>query len=393
MFKLDYGTRLDQFDYERFGLSGRWYFRDTVIMLTSFEMEAKGYYQAQNYKSIYSKIYDKYMDYFCDCMWSRKFQYVDGILDEHLGCIPEGTAISFDLDRANFSQEDFLTYLASDPKIKIDLDKLKKYLSGDEVPFLSVHIGQQMEAQNILKPCSQDKVDEVGAPTKDIKCERETSRSSASSEYVGSTDQYRFEKTGKGWFLQFDYACLPGVKDWLGMSYIKVLLQNPGQKIDVVKLQQLVGFGEIQDIDSDAEYEKYEDVDDNVNSWDRSSGWEIADQKAVKAYHTRIREIDDLMDDCRKNHDNSKIEALNMEKEALEKTIKEASFRPKDPELEKNRKKVRKSISDTIAAIRKLEDIYNYNDKPISGHLSRYIKTGASCSYTPQDDDIPSWKF
>ncbi|MEA5115661.1 MAG: hypothetical protein VB050_16715 [Geobacteraceae bacterium] len=387
MYNFDYGYRFDQFDYERFGLSRRWYFRDTVVLLTDFEMETKGYYQSQDYMSIYSKIYDKYMDYLSACMWSKKFKYIDGISEEHLAYIPEDTAISFDINWANFTQDDFLTYLATDPKIKLNIDKLKRFLSGDEVPCLKVQSGQQVDSENNLKTCSEDEIDEVDEPSTDIKSEEGTNRSS------GSTYKYRFEETDKGWYIQFEDVSLPGVKNLLGMQYIKVLLQNPGQKIDVVKLQQLVGCREFQDIDSGAEYGKYKDVDDNVNLWDRSSGWEMSDRKAVEAYIERIQKINVLIDDARKNHDGSEIGKLIGEKDALEKMIKEATFRPKDPELEKNRKRVHKSIKDTIKAIRKLEEICNYHDKPISGHLSRYIKTGASCSYAPQDDHIPSWTF
>lgn len=201
---------------------------------------------------------------------------------------------------------------------------------------------------------------------------------------------YRFVKADKGWNLQFEDVVLNGVKDWTGMSYIRILLQNPDQDISVIKLQGLAGTG-----DPEPSKQGYYNIADYDSPEGGIPAWETSDKKAIQEYKVQISIIENKLKEARacKVQNKSKIERLEKDKAAYESQLNEASYQGKDPKVDKARKSVLKVIADTIKSIRKLEELCNYNDKPISSHFSRYIKTGASCSYVTSGDNPPSWQF
>lgn len=198
---------------------------------------------------------------------------------------------------------------------------------------------------------------------------------------------YNFIQTERGWSLQFGDVELRGVKDQVGLRFIKILLQNPGEKISVLKLQELIG-----DVGTEQEHEDCDYLDDDYDAGGSGvSAWEALDARAIQEYKAKLAMIEEAL--SIKTYDDETIDRLKKEKVAIEAQLREASYRHKDPEIEKNRKRILKNITDAIKAVRKLEELYNHNDRPLSSHLSRFIKTGASCSYTATGDDVPPWNF
>lgn len=146
MFNYDYGRRFDLIDYENMGTSSRWYMRNTLLLLTSFEMEIKKYFIREDRIDVYSRIYARYDKYMWDCLMADGVQHYDGLSEyERERSRLEGAVKSFDMDRANFKQDDILNYIKNNNSIKVDMPNLKRFLAGNDVPELenvvSINVG------------------------------------------------------------------------------------------------------------------------------------------------------------------------------------------------------------------------------------------------------------
>lgn len=194
---------------------------------------------------------------------------------------------------------------------------------------------------------------------------------------LASNCRYRFEKVGKAWNIQLGDVLLNGVKDWAGMIYIKLLLQNPNKQIGVLQLQNLVGTNE----------------DNNYIPVTGYNSGDVCDEQAIQEYRKRLSQIQHDLEVAMNVHNRTRIERLEKEKSDIEAHVKEANYKCKDPDVERVRKLVLKAINDARENIRKLELHLNYNDTPISSHLKRHIRTGKLCSYLPSGENPPYWEF
>jgi len=138
MFKYKYGRRLDNIDYENMSFADRWCFSDTVILITSFDMEMRGYFNRLDAEDVYLRLHDRYFNYMWDSLVKDLIEYDDGLNDDDRErSKEEGSINSFNIDRASFKQEDFLNLLEKDDRIKLNIRKLKRYLSGEEAPAVN----------------------------------------------------------------------------------------------------------------------------------------------------------------------------------------------------------------------------------------------------------------
>ena len=218
MFNYRYGRRLDNVDYENVGFAIRWCFSDTVILLTSFEMEVKGYNYRPDSKDVYSRIHTRYFDYVWDSLVNDVIEYDDGLSEDDRERSKENGSIkSFDIDRANFKQEDFLSFLEKDDRIKLDIRKLKRYLSGDEAPAAHpAEDGQRVTLKasgitpKVVPPIPEDNGkqgmlsnDTQGHQGKDVASKDDAPDADIANMGMISHQKYRFEKTVQSWNLQF----------------------------------------------------------------------------------------------------------------------------------------------------------------------------------------------
>lgn len=367
----------DKFDYENMGMDDRWYIQNTVKMLTCFEMETKGYYTHDDLDTIYNKIYAKYQLFIQDAISNGYLTHLTPNAADYAGYAGIDVSYVVHSETTSFLQNDFIEYITINNKTRIDIEKLKRYLTGEEAPLITIPRTTRPEEQRRIVVQATD--DGAGS---------DTSHTSGPIALDGA--DYRFEKTDKGWKLQYDDVTLNGVKDWTGMSYIELLLKHPGQKIFVLKLLELTSIS-----GSKSDCQEGFDADINEISGGGINAWEVNDLQAIREYKDRLLQIEEQLTASRVGNirNTSKIERLEKEKEAIEAQLKEGSYRPKDPVVEKARKSVSNAIEDAINKIGQLEGLSNYNDKPISRHLKRFINKGASCSYTAKDDNLPSWKF
>lgn len=337
---------LDKNTYRRMGLLEFWSPVDVVAILVSFDMQTNGLCELADASEHQSRLFNDYDGYFDGLIQSGKLKY--------------------DHNNNLVNKEELLGCLEANNILKLDIVRLKRFLSCDEAP------------------------DQLA--TKDSKTEI--------SEVESPKHFYRFEKTQKGWDLQFEDVVLRDVKDLRGMKYIKILLEHPEEKISVFKLQEFAGTASSStdnsdDDDSEAnQHGECLDIPrDNVTFKAGVNAWQSSDQQAIQSYKISLGEIKEKLNSALacKIQNKSKIQRLESDMESLEKQIKEASYRPKDPQVELNRKRLLNSITYAITMIGKLEKICNHHDKPISRHLKRHIRTGVSCSYFIKKEDAPVW--
>lgn len=384
--------RLDRFDYELMWVKQHWYISETSAMLTSFEMEVRGYW-GPNFEIVSNKIYCKYHQFIMDMLIHGHLKCYTPYSDELITRCPElETPIAVDTSTTRFNKDDLLNSISISTIVKIDVEKLKRFLGGDEGPVTNAGVCQ---SSVLLEPDA----DCAGGPSfADI------ANVSIDTSFGAKSKEYRFEMTDKGWNIQFEDVVMRGVKPSIGFDYIKILLQNPNQKISVLKLQQIAGsLGDAGDDDSpDGGYSDSYDHEDMMD-FDPEGGehargganaWEV-DPIAIASYKKRIAEIDLELQASRnaKVMNRSKIQRLNDERDAIEGQLSGFSGMSKDPELEKNRKKVAKNISEAIAKIQKLEESHEYFHKPISGYLKRHIRKGSNCTYVVKDEMLLDWRF
>jgi hypothetical protein len=155
-----------------------------------------------------------------------------------------------------------------------------------------------------------------------------------------------FRKKGQAWLVRFDgkpdFILLPSK----GAAYLHLLLSNPEKPISAVDLAFRVARVPQEYILGDA--------------------GERSDTEARDAYQARYREIQEEMEQARKDNDEAAKERLRKETEMLAKELKDRGWagRPKKEKDDRNR--VRNAVGNAIR--RAIEQIAEY-DKGLAEHL------------------------
>lgn len=126
-------NRLDQVDYELLGVKDCWYVGETLNMLTSYEMDLKGYFVNEDRINIFEKISKKYWTYITGLMLEGFLPYVTHHVPEDVLIFEEGD----DLDKCikefstSFSKEDLMKCIINGNKLSINIENINKLLSGE----------------------------------------------------------------------------------------------------------------------------------------------------------------------------------------------------------------------------------------------------------------------
>lgn len=337
MHNLVYGTRFDKFDYNSFGVADRWYLRDTIMMLTSFEMEINGCFESQECDKIYSKIYEKYCDLITSCLFRSEIPYYNGIEYDYMSSTSPDNApkddksISLDLDKANFSQEDILNYLASKDRLRLDVDRLNRFLSCKEIPKIT-EVGSIDKSVSHVSPPVSEQV-ETKEKNDDVK------------------GKYVFINRSDYWEIVYDGERTL-VKDSLGMKYLSELIKHKNEPVDWIDLHNAVKGVNPDIIDAGTAYE------------DVSEGFDVSQGKTSPVYAGKDKKfLQNQIEDLKKYLDEAKacdnyVEADRLEDqiEALKKYVID-TYR-KDGTLKENSGSSEKMMNGIKAAIKRaLEDI------------------------------------
>ncbi len=188
---------------------------------------------------------------------------------------------------------------------------------------------------------------------------------------------------GNNYFvLDGDYwkVCFQGksktVRNLKGMRYIVYLLSNPGQDISILKLMSGI---ETMPRDLDEEYDSA--TDEQLADAGMKTGGRITERKSEAAFGEAQRLLGEL-NKVRETKIPMEIDAAQKEYDDYMKnyvnTVKQDNI---DPQFEKERKRIWKSIKTAIDNIGK-------NHSELGKHLEATIKTGVYCSYIFQEEPI-----
>jgi hypothetical protein len=395
-------------DFDMYANMDYWRFSEAVWLTVSYKLSQKVFDSKEGYSSDYDKEYSRLVEILnrsIDTSAIRDFAVAYDLINDgapllNMSYVTPYWFVDWIINKGYELPIELMEIELSEIGIKCILEKAERehdeYLGMIEYEIEDGENMSYMEIQEKMKEMDiragrvpQDSTIKPSGAVQNEPGIREVPLSSIK----GTGDyQYRFEKVGTAWNLQYGDAVLVGVKDWLGMTYLKTLLQNPGVKVSVLDLQQLAGDGDNDGRQVD-EQDGYDYGDDDSGNGGGVAAWETIDSTAKGAYRNRLEVIAIEIEAARNAGDKTKVGALIKEAQIIQKALQQGSFKPKDPVIETNRKRVAKVLTDTLKNIRKLEDAYNYNDHPISGHLKRHIKKGAFCSYIVDAAKLPAWRF
>jgi hypothetical protein len=415
---IDFYKRYDQMGYQVFGISECWYLRKTIQLLTSFSLEVNGQFGNEHTLATYDALFSEYMNYISNLLFSDRIPYH---CDEEPTPDYEDTK-SIDIDNTYFKQDDLLTYIENNNSLEVDVARLKRFLIGVEAPDFkrgSKSISELIERKyNVVDGIAQ-------VPSKDEVSDVKFDHS--------PTDEYKFVKNGNSWNIRFGVIELNNLKDFIGMNYIKILLQDPYNEIGVFDIQNISNPDYIQDSDSYRRKDKLMANIDNIEDepYDNSEEDEIRNEldggmrktydyhvdepvfgnvdytlaklikglsadkkKQVTTLYFEIGKLKSDQEEATKNNNTIEASRLTSLLSMLGKDMYDVVYsRSDDPEVESNRKKVYKNIEDARKKIQEAEISAGYTDTPVYNYLKEHIKTGFYCSYFPLADDPIHWMF
>jgi len=191
----------------------------------------------------------------------------------------------------------------------------------------------------------------------------------------------RFRREGEYWTI--DYANhTVRLKDTAGLRFLALLLQSPHQPIPVLKLVALTEGRTLP-----AGPAPCEDVS---RQSDLGDAGERVDAQALHAYRQRLRESEEDFEEARRLNDLGRIERLEEERAFLEDELRKSlglgGRRRRDASsAERARINVTRAIKLALTRLKP-------QHPALWRHLDQTIKTGFSCSYTPELHLPSSWQ-
>ena len=201
----------------------------------------------------------------------------------------------------------------------------------------------------------------------------------STSPSIGTTDPSvaTFRLEGDYWTLAFRGPAFR-IRDMKGLRYIHRLLQVPGDELHVL---DMVSLGQGLRGIADAAFEE----DLHLGG---SSDQPMLDEQALRAYRTRLEDLQDQIDEAEANNDPERGARAREEIESILEQIDRARtpFGPRrfPAEAERARLNVTRAIKNAITKIRA-------QDASLGHHLDHNIRTGTYCCYEPDPADPLTW--
>lgn len=205
-------------------------------------------------------------------------------------------------------------------------------------------------------------------------------------------------KQGDSWIIIFNDNKLPLLKDLDGYRYIQYLLQNPDPAPDkeISALELYNKFKGVKpdiksDIAKDMVHTINDDQEDEESELYISKGdkyFEPIDEKARQEYKERLKTLNSEREEAEIYNDKAAIDRINSETESIEKVLKNSAYDYKKGTV--NEEKARKNVSRRIKLV--INKI-NKHDKDFADYLSKNIKLGIKCVYTPDKTNPIQWSF
>jgi DNA-binding response OmpR family regulator len=195
-----------------------------------------------------------------------------------------------------------------------------------------------------------------------------------------------FHQEGEYWTLTYEGKVVR-VKDSAGLHYLAYLLRYPHRRIHVLELIAAME-GPPEGLVGQRHLATQEDLPIRVGLGDAG---EFLDPQAKAAYKTRLRELQETLEDAQADNDVGRIAKAQEEMELLTHELLRSlrlggKSRRAASSTERARINIQRSIKITV------EKVAEYH-QTLGAYLAHTIHTGTYCSYSP-DVRIPSpWGF
>jgi len=202
----------------------------------------------------------------------------------------------------------------------------------------------------------------------------ETGLSNATCESV-------FRKEAQFWVLTYQGRTIR-LKDARGLQYIARLLASPGQCFHVSQVVQLENTHQPYDSVPRVNPEADGLTEHSLRSYGLGDAGEILDPRAKAEYRGRLRDLSKELEEARKNHDLAQIPRLQEEYDSIEEQLRAALTPLGQPrKAADSLERMRKAVA--ICIKRSLDSIKEHHSE-LGQHLSRSLRTGTLCSYSPE---------
>ena len=166
-------------------------------------------------------------------------------------------------------------------------------------------------------------------------------------------------------------GCTVLVRDLKGMRYLERLLGEPGREFHVLDLVA-VGEGTLP---------VGHQSDRTGLDGEAGVGLPVIDEQARDAYQRRVAEVDEDIEEARRNNDLGRLELAERDREFLIVELKQAlGLAGRHRAIGSNAERARVAVARSIRyALDRLEE----HHPTLAGHLHQAVNTGTYCSYTP----------
>jgi non-specific serine/threonine protein kinase len=174
------------------------------------------------------------------------------------------------------------------------------------------------------------------------------------------------------------------VKDAKGLHYIAYLLHHPRREFHVLELVQRSGEG---DREAEGVRRKASRREETSSA---GQGLPLLDTTAKAAYHQRLGELRDELEEAERFNDPGRAERAREEIDAITEQLAAAvGLGGRDRQAASSSERARSTVTKAVkAALSRISDHHT----ALGRHLTATIKTGTFCSYAP-DEAAAQWAF
>jgi len=239
------------------------------------------------------------------------------------------------------------------------------------------HASGNDQRADIERGAARTILDEIEAPPQ-LPPEAEDAERDPLEEQPGNVNAFRRE--GDYWTLIFDGHTVR-VRDLKGVHYLARLLADPGREFHVLDLVASES-GSAGPVDSD-------DAARLPRSALGDAG-EMLDTQAKNAYHRRLAEIDEDIEQANASGDGERAAQADAERDFLIRELSRAvGLGGRDRRAASASERARAGVTRAIRqAITRIADRH----PQLGEHLSRTIRTGTYCAYMPDPRTPAGWQ-
>jgi tetratricopeptide (TPR) repeat protein len=211
---------------------------------------------------------------------------------------------------------------------------------------------------------------------------------SAKTELAAAAESYAvFRMEGDYWTVAYEGETWR-LKDAKGFHYIAHLLGHPGEEFRALDLAARSGGATEESMDTASAEEL---ARTGVRTGDLGHAGEMLDAQSKANYQRRLTELEDELEEARELGNEERVAKAEDEKEAVAREIRRAiGLGGRDRRAASSAERARVAVTRAIRLA--LERISEQN-RDLGRLLSTTIKTGAVCSYVPDERFPVSWRL